>query len=113
MGRVMEVIIGHDNKIRSVRVKRGDGHTYHYSICHLYPLELSLTHPYQDGQPLIHSNDSEENRPSNSEIPQDEEVDQQIEGNLPSNHQISNNQRPVRKAALKCREFIQDNLHNL
>ena len=48
LGRVTEVIIGHDNKIRSVKVKRGDGLVAHHSINHLYPMELSLTHAYND-----------------------------------------------------------------
>ena len=44
LGRVQEVILGFDDKIRSVRLKRGDGQIVHHSINHLYPLELSLTH---------------------------------------------------------------------
>ena len=50
LGRVMDVIVGHDNKIRSVLVKRGDGQTCHHSICHLYPLELSITHSVSNGE---------------------------------------------------------------
>ena len=42
------MVVGHDNKIRSVKVKRGDGLVVHHSINHLYPLELSLTHSYND-----------------------------------------------------------------
>lgn len=44
MGRVLSLVAGHDNKIRSVKLKRGDGKTCHHSINHLYPLELNLTH---------------------------------------------------------------------
>ena len=44
LGRVLEVVIGFDDKIRSVKLKRGDGIIAHHSICHLYPLELSITH---------------------------------------------------------------------
>ena len=44
LGRVLELIEGHDGKVRSVRLKRGDGVVVHHSINHLYPLELSLTH---------------------------------------------------------------------
>ena len=41
---VLEVILGFDNKIRGVEHMQVDGGTFHHSIYHLYPLELSLTH---------------------------------------------------------------------
>ena len=44
LGRVLELIRGHNDKFRSVKLKRGDGDVAHHSINHLYPLELSLTH---------------------------------------------------------------------
>ena len=44
LGRVLELIRGHDDKVRSVKLKRGDGVVAHHSINHLYPLDLSLTH---------------------------------------------------------------------
>ena len=53
LGRVLEVIKGHDDQVRSVRLKRGDGVVAHHSINHLYPLELSLTH-----NPHFQNNDS-------------------------------------------------------
>ena len=43
LGRVLELFRGSDNKVRSVNLKRGDGVTAQHSICHLYPLELSLS----------------------------------------------------------------------
>ena len=46
MGRVLEFIVGNDKKIRSVKVKRGDGSVQVHSIKLLYPLELSLTHAH-------------------------------------------------------------------
>ena len=45
LGRVTELIHGDDNKVCSVKLKRGDGSVQLHSIKHLYPLELSLTHP--------------------------------------------------------------------
>ena len=47
LGRVLELIVGHDDKVRSVKLKRGDGVIVHHSINHLYPLELSLTHNHR------------------------------------------------------------------
>ena len=44
LGRVLELVRGHDDKVRSFKLKRGDGVVTHHSINHLYPLELSLTH---------------------------------------------------------------------
>ena len=42
MGRVVEKLTGNDDKTRCVRVKRSDGSEEVYSVCHLYPLEISL-----------------------------------------------------------------------
>ena len=44
LGRVLELIRGHDQKVRSVKIQRGDGSKAKHSICHLYPMELSLSH---------------------------------------------------------------------
>ena len=41
---MLELVRGHDDKVRSVKLKRGDGVVTHPSINHLCPLELSLTH---------------------------------------------------------------------
>ncbi|KAG1655032.1 putative ATP-dependent RNA helicase DDX56 [Nymphon striatum] len=40
LGRVLRIVIGHDNRVRSVFLKRSDGRRAHHSIVHLYPLEL-------------------------------------------------------------------------
>jgi hypothetical protein len=75
LGRVMEIIIGYDNKIRSVLIKKSDGQLYHYSISHLYPLELSLTHNSNDQ--IQHFNDSniqninENSNDQNLQVPND------------------------------------------
>ena len=53
LGHVLELIRGHDDKVRSVKLKRGDGVVAHHSISHLYPLELLLTH-----NPHFQNNDS-------------------------------------------------------
>ena len=53
LGHVLELIRGHDDEVRSVKLKRGDGAVAHHSINHSYPLELSLTH-----NPHFENNDS-------------------------------------------------------
>ena len=51
LGRVMELIYGSDNKVRSAKILKGDENWRTkvrklelHSIGHLYPLELSITH---------------------------------------------------------------------
>ena len=58
LGRVIETVEGHDGKIRSVKVKRGDGAISHHSINHLYPLELTQTRNH------FFNNDEEDEDPS-------------------------------------------------
>ena len=41
---MLELVRSHSDKVRSVKLKRGDGVVTHRSNNHLYPLELSLTH---------------------------------------------------------------------
>ena len=64
LGCVLEFIRGHDDKVRSVKLKRGDGVVAHHSINHLYPLELLLAH-----NPHFQNNDSTQT--GSNVIPQD------------------------------------------
>ena len=48
MGKVLELVIGFDGKIRSVKLKQGNGSIEYHSICNLYPMELSVTHSIRD-----------------------------------------------------------------
>ena len=43
MGRVLELIVGDDSIVRSVKLKKGDKSEGIYPICHLYPLEISIS----------------------------------------------------------------------
>ena len=58
LGRILEVIPGDDGKVRSVKLKRADGHIAHHSLNHLYPMELSLTHDHVAKAP-DHSQDQQ------------------------------------------------------
>src|SRR5215469_464820 len=42
LGKVVDVILGFDNNIRSVRLKQANGEIGLHSICNLYPMELSI-----------------------------------------------------------------------
>ena len=52
---MLELIYGDDDKVRSAKVKRGDGSIQIHSSSLLYPLELPLTHSHQ---PTEHSPDA-------------------------------------------------------
>ena len=107
LGRVLQMFVGSDGKVRSVVLKRGDGREGHYSICHLYPLELSITHPVTEDDPE-ESSDSEDV----ADIPSD--TNENV-ADIPSdtNETSQSVGRPTRKAAQRCRDFIRDNLANL
>ena len=66
LGRVLELIYGDDDKVRSAKVKRGDGSIQIHSISHLYPLELPLTHSHQPTEASPDAGSSEEITESNS-----------------------------------------------
>jgi hypothetical protein len=84
-------VLGHDNIIRSVRLKQGDGTIAHHSINNLYPLELSITH--------------------NPKFRDDAEKDE--EGSEDEVSDIVVQKRPPRQAALKCKQLIRDKLDDL
>ena len=44
MGRVLELIQNQDHRVRTVRLKQGNGAIEYHSISNLYPLEVSVTH---------------------------------------------------------------------
>ena len=52
LGRVTELIYDEDGKVRTVKLKRGDGENVTHSIKHLYPMELSVTYDYQPVRPV-------------------------------------------------------------
>ena len=102
MGRVLEVVIGFDGNIRSVKLKQGNGSVEYHSICNLYPLELSITHairadvtkPDSDGVEnmnaiLNNSNNSDLSNPHNKSV------------------------RPKRKATEKFHKMLKENIEYL
>ena len=91
LGKVLEVIIGDDNNIRSAKVLQSNGLTSIHLICHLHPMELSVTHT------------------GTSQPEEDTSKTLEIENNL----KTQSSKRPARKAAVKFRQFIQDNLDDL
>ena len=101
LGRVLELIVGHDSKVCSVKLKRGDGVIVHHSINHLYPMELSLTHNHRDN-----IDDNFENTPVATAEPGDEE---RVHSNpdLNRSDQIAEvpdtGTRPKRAAATACK----------
>ena len=78
MGRVLELIVGDDSIVRSIKLKKGDQSEGIYPICHLYPLVISV---------------SATNEP---------------ETTISVNESIAPAIRPVRRAAKKCRERLRE-----
>ena len=106
LGRVLELIVGHDNIVRSVKLKRGDGVVVHHSINHLYPLELSLTHAYRDN----HKDASLEiddfaSRPAELHVDPEEDIEQTDSGQA-IEEANSPSARPRRRAAAACQEKL-------
>ena len=65
MGKVLELVIGFDGKIRSVKLKQGNGCIEYHSICNHYPMELSVTHSIRDLN--LNNNDNNGNDDNNME----------------------------------------------
>ena len=93
LGRVLKLVKGHNDKVRSVKLKRGDGVIVHHSINHLYPLELSLTHnPHFPVSDLSHDVDVSDMSSGSCEPTQSESIDVR---------------RPRRTAAIAGRNKVQ------
>ena len=100
LGKVLEIVMGFDSKIRSVKLKQGNGQIAHHSICHLFPLELSITH----------SGNTQNTQQNEIEIENSIEQNEKIEATCEEDQQ---SKRPQRKAALKFKQFMKGNLSNL
>ncbi len=92
MGKVLEILMGYDNKIRTVKVKQGNGALEYHAICNLYPLEVSVTHAGRDASPPV---DPDTGVRHSSADPMQ----------APS--------RPKRKATQRFERMLRDNLDNL
>ena len=102
MARVQRVYSGDDGNIRSALLRLPNKQDAHYSIKHLYPLEIQTTHV---GTHQPHT--------SEGEI-----IDQNVENISPlcykssdgaspeASHWISSGRRPVRQAALTQKNLI-------
>ena len=102
LGRVLEVIMGYDNKIRSVKLKLGSGQVSHYSVCHLYPLELAITHSG--------------NKQGNDSAPEDrnDRSAERVNPDFDKKPDCDNvSRRPRRKAADRCRQLLKKNLDDM
>ena len=98
MGKVLEIVMGFDGSIRSVKLKQGNGTVEYHSICNLYPLELSITHAPRDLETEISNNPVEVNINEPSE-PVQVEVNRAV--------------RPKRKAAVRFEKMLKDKIEYL
>ena len=94
MGKVLELVIGFDGKIRSVKLKQGNGSIEYHSICNLYPMELSVTHAIRgnNNNNVNNIHDDDDNASSNI-------VDKSV--------------RPKRKATERFHRMLKENIDNL
>ena len=106
LGIVLEVFYGADHAIRSVKLKQTDRKIGVHSICHLYPMELSLTHQTQID---LSSSNTE---PSSSKQNCSDSSSKNVKAKQPLNQQLSS-ERPKRQAALRQRDFMSHNIKNL
>ena len=102
LGRVIEVIVGFDNIIRSVKVKQSNGKIVHHPICNLYPMELSITHAGR--------NQSEDREEVEDSFP--EETLNAVPA-PPIVKKPGVEKRPTRKAAVKFRKLLREKLDDL
>ncbi|KAL7648124.1 UNVERIFIED_CONTAM: hypothetical protein RMT77_000025 [Armadillidium vulgare] len=93
MGIVTQLLYGDDNKVRQVFVRTPGGQQNLYSIKHLYPLELSLTHRGSGASSTSSDNVS-------SDLPK-------VTPSLPSDQRVIH-VRPLRKAAVAAKRRLVD-----
>ncbi|XP_068229591.1 uncharacterized protein [Palaemon carinicauda] len=101
MGKVLELISGFNNNIRSGKLKQGNGAIEYHSICNLYPEELSVTHairerPTRDNSMEIEVETGSINKPESIHVEQGER-----------------SVRPKRKATERFERMLNENLDNL
>ena len=97
MGKVLELIIGYDGKIRSVKLKQGNGSVEYHSINNLYPLELSVTHAVRDNEPR-------------EALENDQNV---MQASQESSPRVGESVRPKRKATERFHRIMEKNIGNL
>ena len=104
MGRVLELVMGYDNKVRSVKLKQGNGLIAYHSISNLYPMEISVNQTQAGVKGVRES--SEETILKNS-MSTDNNGESAQPG--PSNVSV----RPKRKATERFRKMMKENIDNL
>jgi len=90
LGRIIELIVGHDNKVRVVKVKQANGILATHTINNLFPLELSVINDTTNGPCKVNDLESE-----------------------PERNEREQTKRPTRKAAVKFKKLIQEKKHLL
>jgi hypothetical protein len=101
LGRVLSLIEGSDEKVRSANIKRGDGHTQLHSLKHLYPLELATTHSYQPTANVDTNDDLKE-------VSFQESDGDKAEINNNDSLSGSSSTRPIRQAGEKCKQRLRN-----
>ena len=121
LGIVDELVEGDDSKVRSVRLRKGDGSICLHSIKHLYPMELSLTHNVRVNPDSVPGESPADLRDIPEEDPSEHELGGDDSPNLNTSNQnsapetseqaaaVSNaSARPKRAAASACRSKMHE-----
>ena len=105
MGKVLELVIGFDNKVRSVKLKQGNGAIEYHSISNLYPMEISVNQV----EPQTRANE-EDSVSGPVDRPQDNEA---ILGGGSVQPVSDISVRPKRKATERFRRMMRDRIDDL
>ena len=94
LGKVLELIIGSDSKVRTVKIKQGNGAIEYHSISNLYPLEVTVTHAGKN-----------EMVPPEDRVTADDEAQA-----IPA---PDSKERPKRKATERFKQMLKDKIQYL
>lgn len=105
MGRVTKLIHGDDGKVRSAILRMPNQQTAHYSVKHLYPLEIQATHLGDRQEPSSTDRSSTDNISDSTALAGEPESSQPLPDSITS---TGPGARPKRRAAQKCCQILKE-----
>ena len=101
LATAVDVVVGADNKIRSVKLKQSDQTITHHSINLLYPLELAVTHQVRN-KSKSNPTDNETSATEDQELDKVRSQAPAVAENTPSTSNKLDKDKPKRSAARAC-----------
>ena len=114
VGKVLENIIGFDNKIRAVKLKQGNGAIEYHSIPNLYEMEISC--PQNDSQIVssrVDVEDGSNKRYEDRLLPTVNNIDSKITDKVLVQTEANISVRPKRKATAKFHQIMKEKIYYL